>query len=152
MLDELVTISRLTDLPLADLRPLLAESRAQGFDFLDRLVSGYENGRNRFNHPDEALFGVYAGTQLIAIGGLNRDPYLPDGATGRVRHVYVLAAWRRLGVGRLLLDTIIAEARRHYRRLTLRTMTDEANRFYCALGFQTTPRLDGATHHLVFAE
>lgn len=83
-----------------------------------------------------------------AVGGLNSDPYLNDPQIGRVRRVYVVPEYRRRGVGRLLLNAIIAEARTHYRLLTLRTDTAEGAAFYETLGFQTKPAVEGATHWL----
>ena len=133
---------------LDDLEPLLLESIEQGFDFVEKLAAEYISGANRFDQPGEALFGVYDDQRLIAVGGLNRDPYLQDGHTGRVRHVYVLSTWRRQGVGSRLVQRIIQEARLYYRRLTLRTLNPEAYPFYSALGFQTKPSVPNATHHL----
>jgi GNAT superfamily N-acetyltransferase len=141
-------VIRLKELPLDDLAPLIQESREQGFDFVERLVADYASGANRFDQPGEALFAVYVDQRLIAVGGLNCDPYLKDGDTGRVRHVYVLSAWRRQGVGSRLIQRIIEEARLHYRRLTLRTLNPEVVPFYRALGFQTEPPVPNATHHL----
>jgi len=146
-----IEVRRLTELPADDLRPLLAESRAQGFRLLDTLMDNYANGVNRFAKPGEALFGVYHGRQLIAIGGLNRDPYVQDDARGRVRHVYVLDAWRAQGVGKRLMQAIVDEARRSFRLLTLRTMSAEADRFYRGLGFRAAPELEQATHYLVLS-
>ena len=139
----------LKELPLDDLAPLIQESLAEGSEFVERLAAEYADGSNRFDQPGEALFGVYSGQSMIAVGGLNRDPYLQDGETGRVRHVYVLSAWRRHEVGSLLVRRIVQEAKLHYRRLTLRTLNPEANRFYRALGFQTKPPVLHATHHLI---
>jgi GNAT superfamily N-acetyltransferase len=110
-------VTQLKALPWDHLEPLIQESLAQGFDFVNRLVTEYASGANRFDQPGEALFGVYDGQRLIAVGGLNRDPYLQDGQTGRVRHVYVLSTWRRQGARRRLVQRIIEEARLHYRRL-----------------------------------
>ena len=139
---------RLEPLPLADLEPLVQESLAQGLIFVERLAAEYADGSNRFDRPGEALFGVYSGPSLIAVGGLNRDPYLGDAETGRVRHVYVLSAWRRRRAGSLLVRRIVEEARKHYSRLTLRTLNPEAHPFYLALGFCTEPPVPHATHHL----
>ncbi|MBN1250301.1 MAG: GNAT family N-acetyltransferase [Anaerolineae bacterium] len=143
-------IEKLTELPTADLQPLLEESQKQGHELVTRLIEEYESGQNRFDAPGEALFGVYAGRDLIAIGGLNQDPYLPDGQTGRVRHVYVLADWRGRGVGRLLVDRIITEAHEHFQRLTLRTFSDRGDRFFRSLGFEAGSPLPGASHHMEF--
>ena len=140
---------RLDDLPMAELEALLVESRTEGYNFVDRLVDEYADGSNRFDRPGEALFGVYAEGQLVAVGGLNQDPYLPDENAGRVRHVYVLPAFRRQGAGRLLMQAIIDAARSsHFRLLTLRTVNPAADAFYRALGFVTQPVIEGATHHI----
>jgi len=142
-------VHNLVALPEAELKPLLKESRTQGFEFVDRLAAEYANGTNLFDGPGEALFGVIYDGSLVAIGGLNRDPYARDDHTGRVRRVYVLDEWRSQGVGRLLVERIIAEARQHFRLLTLRTLSEQADGFYRALGFRTEPKRDGATHHMV---
>ncbi len=144
-------IRRLTALPTDDLQPLLAESRVQGFRLLDTLADEYASGVNRFAKPGEALFGVYAGATLVAIGGLNRDPYGQDAAQGRVRHVYVLDAWRRQGVGKRLMAAIVDAARGPFTVLTLRTFSADADRFYRAVGFRPTPELEQATHCLVLS-
>ena len=144
-----VVTSLTGELPLAQLEPLLVESRAEGHNFVDRLVDDYADGSNRFDRPGEALFGVYVDGQLVAVGGLNRDPYLPDENAGRVRHVYVLPAFRRQGVGRLLMQTIIDAARSsHFRLLTQRTVNPAADFFYRALGFRRDSDVEGATHSM----
>ena len=144
-----ISITRLDELPLHDLQPLLMESQEQGFEFVDRLVAEYVAGINRFQRPGEALFGVYCEQQLIAIGGLNRDPYSQDGDVGRVRHVYVLSDWRHQGIGKQLVERIVQEARTHFRVLTLRTFSHQAAGFYQAMGFMTEPEIDSATHYVV---
>lgn len=144
-----IKVVKINKLPLDDLRPLLEESREQGFEFLDRLVLEYNNGTNKFQRPGEALLGIYRDRQLIAIGGLNRDPYSADSDIGRVRHVYVLLAWRKQGIGKLLVQTIIEHAKGHFRILTLRTFSDQASGFYGAIGFRTQPKINYATHHML---
>ena len=141
-------VERLAQLPLTELQPLVEESLGEGFFMLQKLVEQYKDGSNRFDRPGEVLSGVYAGATLIAVGGLNRDPYQPDGVTGRIRRVYVRRDWRRGGVGRRLVERLIAAAQPAFYRLTLRTHTQEAARFYEALGFQKQPAVKGATHHM----
>jgi GNAT superfamily N-acetyltransferase len=143
-----IDIVRLEQLPMDDLQPLVKESREQGYEFLDRLVLEYVNGINQFDEPGEALFGAYCDEQLIAIGGLNQDPYLADSDIGRVRHLYVLSAWRNQGIAKRLVQSIINEAKCCFRLLTLRTFSAQADGFYRAIGFQTKPEIQGATHHL----
>ena len=144
-----VQIRRLESLALEELRPLLAEGQEQGYQSLDRLLREYLDGNNRFAGPGEALFGGYHDQGMIAIGGLNRDPYLQEDDVGRVRHVYVLSDWRGQGVGSMLVQRIIDEARSHFRVLTLRTFSERASQFYCGIGFRMEPDIPGATHHLV---
>ena len=136
---EKLEIVRLYSLPIHDLQPLVKESRDQGFEFVDRLVIEYEKEINQFNKIGEALFGVYNNQQLIAIGGLNIDPYANETNIARVRHVYVLSKWRRKGVGKQLIQRIIGEASHQFCLLTLRTFNEQAAEFYRAIGFQTEP-------------
>lgn len=126
---------------------LLQESESEGFGFIRRLVDDYVSGANRFAASGEALYGAYY-PGLVGICGLNRDPYLSDPNVGRVRHLYVLRSYRRAGVGRSLVGTVIADARSHFRLLVLRTTNPEADKFYRALGFSAEPRLEQATHYL----
>ncbi len=126
---------------------LLQESESEGFRFIRRLVDDYASGANRFADPGEALYGAYS-PGLVGICGLNRDPYLSDPDMGRVRHLYVVRSFRRAGFGRSLIETLIADARRHFRLLALRTTNPEAGRFYRALGFTAGSRFEHATHYL----
>lgn len=141
-------ITPLDTLTLEHLRPLLDESLSEGYEFLERLWSEYESGVNRFERTGEILLGVFEEDRLIAIGGLHGDPYLREETIGRIRHVYVLNAWRGQGVGRRLLAALIEATRPHYHTLTLRTLTSDAAAFYTAIGFETSPRFENATHWL----
>jgi GNAT superfamily N-acetyltransferase len=94
------------------------------------------------------LFTVSIEGTVVGVGGLNRDPYFNDPKIGRLRHLYVESAWRRYGVGSLLVNQIIYEAARHYQLLTLRTNTPVADKFYQKLGFKTHPNWEHTTHHL----
>ena len=135
---------RLTALP-GDLDVLSREADAQGHHFLRRLIDEWATGANRFVGRGEALFGARIEERLVGVGGLNRDPYLRDLAVGRVRHLYVLAAFRRRGVGRQLVESIVAAARGVFRELRLRTDSEQAARFYERLGFRCVDS-ETATH------
>ena len=115
--------------------PLLEESLQAGITFVERLVREWEAGDNRFERPGERFFGAFDGEALVGCGGINIDPYASDPQLGRVRHVYVLARCRRVGVGSDLLKSILAHARQSFARIRLKTETLEAVRFYEALGF-----------------
>jgi GNAT superfamily N-acetyltransferase len=66
--------------------------------------------------------------------------------------LYVESAWRRQGIGSLLVDRLIREGAKHYQLLTLRTDTPAADKFYQKLGFKTQPNWKHTTHHLQLGE
>lgn len=128
---------------------LLKESKANGYDFIERTIDDWHSGANKFSKPGEKLWGLVLATDLIAVGGLNHDPYTGDENTGRVRHLYVQEAHRRKGYASVLMRTIIDEAKKHFTILRLYTDNPAAAKFYETLGFQRvfTPK---ASHVLNF--
>jgi GNAT superfamily N-acetyltransferase len=138
----------ITELSADELQPLLDESLSEGYRFVQTLLDEYLLGTNRFDTPGAALLGVYVQAQMIAIGGVHQDPYLQRADVGRVRHVYVLNDYRRHGVGKLLLDALVEQARSHFTLLTLRTNMQAAAAFYEAIGFSSEPHVLNATHWL----
>lgn len=146
---HIVCLSKLDEVLITH---LIEESLCQGFLFVERLVRDYRNGTNCFNQTGEALFAALLQDVVIGIGGLNRDPYFNDPKIGRLRHLYVESAFRKRGVGYLLVHRIIQEASQHYQILTLRTDTTSADNFYKKLGFKTQPNWEHTTHHLQLNE
>jgi GNAT superfamily N-acetyltransferase len=144
------------ELPIAGMNDLAAEARSQGYPFLERLERDWSTGANRFSGPGEALYAAFARSaqeapgQLIAVAGLNQDPFLDDPGICRLRRVYVRAAWRNQGVGRALIAFILADARRHFRIIRLRAENRDAARLYKRLGFEPIPDAN-ATHILHLA-
>lgn len=139
-------VRRLGGLPVRGLAPLVAESGREGHAFLRRLVAEWEAGENRFDRPGEVLFGAWSGPILAGIGGLNVDPFAGDEGTGRVRHLYVLPAHRRLGIGRELVAAVLDAARGRFVRLRLRTANPAAARLYERLGFLPCPGNQECSH------
>lgn len=130
-----------------DLDPLIQESRREGFRFLVRLRDEWESGANRFDAPGEALLGAWVDGALVGIGGLNRDLFASHPDVGRLRHLYVIPAFRGMGVGRALVEALVSAARPHFGVLRLRTDTAAAARFYQALGFVPVDS-PSATHQM----
>jgi len=126
---------------------LIAAANAEGFPFMERLKQEWMDGINRFDLPGEALFAARMDGRLAGIGGLCRDPYTADGSIGRVRHLYTLPDSRRQGVGRAIMERIVALAAANFSMLRLRTTTRRAAHFYEALGFSPC-RGDAVTHVL----
>ena len=48
-------IARVDNLPLSRFANMLAESKASGYQFLRRVLDGWESAVNRFSPPGEAL-------------------------------------------------------------------------------------------------
>ena len=129
---------------------LLRVSRLEGHDLVERLVDDWKDGSNRFDRPGELALEARLGPRLVGVGGLNLDPYLDDPGVGRIRHVYVSPDARSLGVGRVLVMTLVEHARGRFSRVRLRAGDTEASGFYVRLGFDEAPDEPDATHRLVF--
>ena len=140
------TCERLIGAPSETLDVLLADSEREGSRFVRRLVDEWATGANRFDRPGEALFTARIGDRLVGICGLNVDPYAAAANVGRVRRLYVLSAYRRLGVGRQLVLAVLQAARGRFDVLRLRTTNPAAARLYESLGFTPSTAGDDCTH------
>jgi len=137
------------DLDTVDLSLLLEQSKKEGYRFLERLVHEYQAGTNTFKKPGERLYGVFDDKNiLVAIGGLNVDPYSEDSRVGRLRRFYVSANYRRTGVGSNLLKAIIARARTHFKVMVLHTDTEHGDRFYLSHGFLRVGMYPKSSHYI----
>ena len=139
-------IERLQDLPVDGLAALLAESEQAGLRFVRRLVEEWASGANQFDRSGETLFGARSGGRLVGVCGLNVDPYAADERVGRVRHLYVLSSFRRLGVGQRLVAEVVEAARGRFDNLHLRTENPAAAQFYETLGFRPSCGIAHYTH------
>jgi GNAT superfamily N-acetyltransferase len=143
-----VIIERLADLPPDSLAALVAESERAGERFVRRLADEWATGVNRFDKPGEALFAAGAAGRLVGVCGLNIDPYAADGRVGRIRRLYVLAEFRRLGIGRRLMAAVLAAAQGRFTSVQLRTESPQAAAFYERLGFRRRAGVPDCTHAL----
>jgi GNAT superfamily N-acetyltransferase len=143
-----ISIIRLDRLPTDRLVELVTESQATGWSHMRRLVEDWDSGQNRFDGPGEALFAAVTGSRVMGVCGLNADPYTGTPGVGRVRRLYVLAAFRRSGVGRQLVRAVVGTSYSHFHLLRLRTEREAAARFYESLGFQPCIDVPDCTHTL----
>ena len=141
-------IERVTGAPAGPLDDLLVESEREGSRFVRRLFDEWAAGTNRFDRPGEALFTARLGDRLIGVCGLNVDPYAAAANVGRVRRLYVLSAYRRLGAGRQLVLAVLDAARGRFDVLRLRTTNPAAARLYETLGFRPSAETADFTHVL----
>ena len=143
-----ITVRPVEILTLSDLGLLLDESLTEGYGFVQTLWDDYESRKNRFDAGGAILLGAFDDGHLVGVGGVQSDPYLKRADVGRIRHVYVLHAYRRRRVGKRLLEALIEYAHGHFSLLTLRTQTETAAAFYEAIGFDNQPIFPEATHFL----
>jgi GNAT superfamily N-acetyltransferase len=114
-------------------------TRALGQDIRDILHLYYKDPVSElpaeFAPPEgRMLLASYSG-QTAGCGGLNK--LAPN--TGEIRRLYVRPAFRGKGIGRTLMETLIAEAGQiGYTTLRLHTTSfmNEAQALYHALGFK----------------
>lgn len=139
-------IDVLVDMP-HDVERLLDASRREDYNFVERLVADWNDGSNRFDGASELLLSVRVDGKLVAVGGLNRDPYLDDPTVGRIRHVYVHPDARGQGIGRELVSVLVDRARLLFRCVRVRAGPPGAAAFYESLGFATSSESD-TTHQL----
>jgi len=137
------------ELPLPGIEQLQREALDEGYKFIQRLLEEWSSGENRFDAPGEILCGCMDQGVLVAVGGLNRDPYAALSDVGRIRRVYVRHAWRNKGIGEALVTTLVENARRSFRCVRLRADNCRAAQLYERIGFSPNPD-SSATHLLTF--
>jgi GNAT superfamily N-acetyltransferase len=142
---------RKIELPVPGIEVLQSEARGEGYGFIETLVEEWASAKNRFDAQGEALCGYLDQGLLVAVGGLNCDPFAGRPDMGRIRRVYVRPAWRNKGIGRALVAALVEEARSHFRCVRLRAENAGAARLYESMGFAPIASPD-ATHILFFAE
>jgi len=126
-------IVRLSDLP--DIAALRAAAAAEGYTHMEMLAAHWADATERFDKPGEALFGVFADGELVAIGGVTREPTDPEGDVLRARRLYVMPRYRGAGIGAALVGAIVQQAFQTASTLTVgRT---KAGEFWRKMGFSS---------------
>lgn len=141
-------MKQIKNLSQLDLTHLIKESKEEGFYFLPKLVDEYKNKTNTFSKMGECLYGIFQGDALIGIGGINQDPYTKTETIGRLRRFYISKAYRRKGLGNLLLKRILSDAREHFQIVVLYTDTERASQLYTSNGFLKSEEYKGSTHYV----
>lgn len=115
---------------------VLADDALQdNYRFVRRTIAQWHSNENRFDKDNEFLLGIKVNNEVIAIGGLNIDPYLSNPDIGRIRHVYVHRNHRGKGLGKLLLKSILERGVDSFEYLRLSTNNEIAANLYESLGF-----------------
>ncbi|MFB5661927.1 GNAT family N-acetyltransferase [Alteribacillus sp. HJP-4] len=140
-------INKISNLEYEEWFELIKQSKAEGIRFPPRLEKEYAIGIHRCQQPEEALFGMQDDkNKLIAVGGVNCDPYSDFVKVGRVRRFFVSKKWRRTGAGSSLLEAMISFSRDHYNFLVLYSDSESASSFYVSTGFERTGDFPYSTH------
>jgi GNAT superfamily N-acetyltransferase len=141
----IIEIRLVNELLCFDLSDLLEESILEGHHHIQRLLDDYKTGVNRFALPGECLFLALQEERVIGVCGLNRD--LQNGILyGRLRRFYVIKAFRRSGIGKRLVDAVIANATTSFKYICLHTDSPIAAAFYKSMGFEIENSLSNSTH------
>lgn len=143
-----IEVKRISDLKEVDVSKLIQESEKEGYRFVSRLASEYEDGTNRFSEPGEALYGVWNEKELVSIGGLNRNSTSADDNSARLYRSYTLPDHRRKGIGSELIKAIKGHANGQFSEITTKTESAKADAFYRANGFAFDERSFDTTHVL----
>lgn len=144
-----IHIQQIEDLMIYEHDYLVQESKEEGFNFLKNLINEYENELNTFNKSGECLYGIFQEERLIGIGGLNEDPYTENNKIGRLRRFYIAKDYRRIGLGKLLLNQLLSHAEKYFKVVVLHTDTKQGDVFYTANGFVKGELFKGSSHYKV---
>lgn len=95
----------------------------------------------RLNAPEEsAVFGAFVDNALVGIIGIRRDTGKKEGHKASIWGTYVTAENRRSGIGKMLLDATIQEARSYSEVeqicISVSDIATDARKLYEKVGFQ----------------
>ncbi|MCZ6789917.1 MAG: GNAT family N-acetyltransferase [Chloroflexi bacterium] len=141
-----IVIEKSRTLDVTRIDPLVTRSSSDGFRHVECLRDEWLSGVNRFDGPGEALFVAALDGRAVGVCGLNVDPYANNLSVGRVRRLYVAPGSRRRGIGRALVAAVVAEPRRSFCKVTLRT---NADLFFRSMGFERVEGVEAVTNQLM---
>ena len=142
---SIVNISGQENLPTG-FSKLVELSLGEGFNFVEKMQSEWISGKNRFNYKGEICYALFSDNILVAVCGLNIDPYINEANVGRIRHLYVHPDFRRKGFGETLVKKILDEGKIRFKVIRLRTNSSNASNFYCSIGFSKQIGDEYSTH------
>ena len=137
--------TRIESLDVYDWTEIQCESQAEGHNMVNRLLTDFRAGVNRFDAPGEALYAHFSGQVLVAVAGMNQeaDPSYPR--AGRIRRLYVVPRFRGRGLACNLMEELTGCAVTHFDTLTINVGKLDSRGFYEHLGFKPVQH-PGITH------
>lgn len=133
-------IKRINSTRIDFLKNLVIDSKNEGLNFVANTVYEWNSGDNNFSKNGEAFYGVFDNDECVGIGGINIDPYDSNSKLGRIRHLYVAVNYRKQGIGRLILNEIIKNAKLYFQEIRLYTDNIIASKFYESIGFEKSSK------------
>jgi len=127
-----VTLVRTIDRLPTEFAALEADAKADGHAHLTRLSREFAQNPAVFH----AIFAAYIDGELAGIGALADEPTMTSHPTWRMRRLYVHRKFRRRKVAHAITTALLQEAARKVRAVTVHAGSDEAARFWEALGFR----------------
>ena len=130
----------------AVLGPLMAEAVSGGYGWMDELNAQW--AARPMLDTGEALLIARRGGEAAAMAIISRDPFNDDGATGRLRFIFVSQSARRQGLAEALVLACLEQGR-DWKRITLHTDNPAAEALYVRYGFCRVEGLPRVTHQRV---
>lgn len=120
---------------------LVSISMQENYNFVKKLATGLTEGTNTFEYEHELLLcAKNREGSIIAVGGIQVDPYEHDSRIGRLRHLYVHPDYRRHNVGKKIVELLLDFAKNHFDEVRLKTpfegYENTASKFYESNGFK----------------
>jgi GNAT superfamily N-acetyltransferase len=135
----MLTLVRISEELPEHIELLAQQARSEGYNHIERLVSEWRQGIERFNADGCVLiYGIvsdgFRQPKIVGIGGLTRN-FDPSNDSLRMRRFFVAPEHRRKGYGRIIASALIQEAVAAGHRVVLHAGDDRAARFWESVGF-----------------
>lgn len=125
----------INDLDEYDISTITQAANAERYDIVNRLVTDYDSGENKFDKEGEKLVGFLLDDKVVALCGLNIEP--TNGRYGRIRRLYVLPEYRNQGIGTQLVRYLIAYAGHNFKGVVVNIGKLSIDNFYKLMGFRS---------------
>jgi N-acetylglutamate synthase-like GNAT family acetyltransferase len=130
-----------------DLSKVRHESDKEGYNHINRLVSDYDSGGNKFDKKGEKLIGFLMNGEIVALCGLNIEP--TNNRLGRIRRLYVLKNYRHRGIDTELVKYLVNQAKPNFEGVVVNIGNLAVDNFYKSIGFNPVTNNDSYTHILM---
>ena len=128
-------VINIVDLKEQDIKHIEDVAKKEGYNLINRLVTEYDSGENKFDREGEQLIGFVMDDMIVALCGLNIEP--TNIQYGRIKRLYVLPAYRNQGIGTELVNHLIEYARHYYKGVVVNIGNLSVNYFYESIGFNS---------------